>query len=112
MAIEDSNSGAKSAEADGCTVLVVPNQVRDVRVVQDASVLIIGERTNTNGSKAFREAMLGEDWQKCLDIAKGRPATVVHERIGVTLSEELQLHPGQSTDAFVLHHPEANYFNV
>jgi 5-methyltetrahydrofolate--homocysteine methyltransferase len=27
---------------------------------QDASVLIIGERTNANGSKAFREAMLGE----------------------------------------------------
>ena len=62
---------------------------------QDASVLIIGERTNANGSKAFREAMLGEDWQKCLDIAK-----------------ELQLHPEQSTDAFVLHHPEAKYFNV
>jgi 5-methyltetrahydrofolate--homocysteine methyltransferase len=28
---------------------------------QDASVLIIGERTNANGSKAFREATLGED---------------------------------------------------
>ena len=39
-------------------------------------MLIIGERTNANGSTAFREAMLGEDWQKCLDIAKGRPATV------------------------------------
>ncbi|WP_436799934.1 hypothetical protein, partial [Rhodococcus erythropolis] len=24
----------------------------------------------------------------------------------------LQLHPEQSTDAFVLHHPEAKYFNV
>lgn len=34
------------------------------------------------------------------------------ERIGVTLSEELQLHAEQSTDAFVLHHPEAKYFNV
>ncbi len=34
------------------------------------------------------------------------------ERIGVELSEELQLHPEQSTDAFVLHHPEAKYFNV
>ena len=34
------------------------------------------------------------------------------DRIGVTLSEELQLHPEQSTDAFVLHHPEAKYFNV
>ena len=34
------------------------------------------------------------------------------DRIGVTLSEELQLHPEQSTDAFVLHHPEAKYFNT
>jgi 5-methyltetrahydrofolate--homocysteine methyltransferase len=33
-------------------------------------------------------------------------------RIGVELSDELQLHPEQSTDAFVLHHPEAKYFNV
>lgn len=34
------------------------------------------------------------------------------ERVGVTLSEELQLHPEQSTDAFVFHHPEAKYFSV
>jgi len=34
------------------------------------------------------------------------------ERMGVELSEELQLHPEQSTDAFVFHHPEAKYFSV
>ncbi|MGW4510347.1 vitamin B12 dependent-methionine synthase activation domain-containing protein, partial [Streptomyces sp. NPDC004436] len=34
------------------------------------------------------------------------------ERIGVELSEEFQLHPEQSTDAIVLHHPEASYFNA
>ncbi|CAN5345227.1 methionine synthase [soil metagenome] len=34
------------------------------------------------------------------------------ERIGVVLSEELQLHPEQSTDAMVVHHPEAKYFNA
>jgi 5-methyltetrahydrofolate--homocysteine methyltransferase len=34
------------------------------------------------------------------------------ERIGVSLSEELQLHPEQSTDALVVHHPEAKYFNA
>jgi 5-methyltetrahydrofolate--homocysteine methyltransferase len=33
-------------------------------------------------------------------------------RIGVELSEELHLRREQSTDAFVLHHPEAKYFNV
>ena len=34
------------------------------------------------------------------------------ERIGVELSEEFQLHPEQSTDAIVVHHPEAKYFNA
>jgi len=34
------------------------------------------------------------------------------ERIGVALSEEFQLHPEQSTDAIVTHHPEASYFNA
>jgi 5-methyltetrahydrofolate--homocysteine methyltransferase len=33
-------------------------------------------------------------------------------RIGVALSDELQLHPEQSTDAIVVHHPEAKYFNA
>ncbi|MCL2515019.1 MAG: methionine synthase [Microbacteriaceae bacterium] len=46
-----------------------------------------------------------EDRRKVVELL--RP-----ERIGVSLSEELQLHPEQSTDAFVFHHPEAKYFSV
>ena len=34
------------------------------------------------------------------------------DRIGVSLSEEFQLHPEQSTSSIVLHHPEAKYFNA
>lgn len=34
------------------------------------------------------------------------------ERIGISLSEEYQLHPEQSTSAIVAHHPQARYFNV
>ncbi|OUS95850.1 methionine synthase [Rhodococcus sp. NCIMB 12038] len=45
---------------------------------QDASILMIGERTNSNGSKAFREAMLAEDYQKCLDIAKDQTRDGAH----------------------------------
>ncbi|WP_405496000.1 methionine synthase [Nocardia sp. NBC_00511] len=45
---------------------------------QDASIMMIGERTNANGSKAFREAMLAEDWQKCLDIAKDQTRDGAH----------------------------------
>ncbi len=34
------------------------------------------------------------------------------ERIGVTLTEEFQLEPEQSTSAFIVHHPEARYFTL
>jgi len=46
-----------------------------------------------------------EDQNKIIDLV--RP-----ERIGVTMSEEFQLHPEQSTSALVVHHPEAKYFNT
>ncbi len=46
-----------------------------------------------------------EDRRKVVELL--RP-----ERVGVVLSEELQLHPEQSTDAIVFHHPEAKYFSV
>ena len=39
---------------------------------QDASVLMIGERTNANGSKAFREAMLAGEFNKCVEIARAQ----------------------------------------
>ncbi len=37
---------------------------------QDKTYLAIGERTNANGSKAFREALVAEDWQSCVEIAR------------------------------------------
>ncbi|WP_435830530.1 methionine synthase [Micromonospora echinospora] len=43
-----------------------------VPFAQDASVLMVGERTNANGSKAFREAMLAGDWQSCVEVARGQ----------------------------------------
>jgi 5-methyltetrahydrofolate--homocysteine methyltransferase len=49
-----------------------------VPFAQEASVLVIGERTNANGSKAFREAMIAEDYQKCLDIAKDQTRDGAH----------------------------------
>ena len=46
-----------------------------------------------------------EDRRKVVELLKP-------ERMGVVLSEELQLHPEQSTDAIVFHHPEVKYFSV
>jgi 5-methyltetrahydrofolate--homocysteine methyltransferase len=37
---------------------------------QETSFLIIGERTNANGSRAFRDAMLAQDWDGCESIAR------------------------------------------
>jgi 5-methyltetrahydrofolate--homocysteine methyltransferase len=37
---------------------------------QDTTYLSIGERTNANGSRAFRDALLAEDWQSCVEIAR------------------------------------------
>ena len=37
---------------------------------QDKTFLAIGERTNANGSRAFRDALLAEDWEKCVEIAR------------------------------------------
>ena len=40
-----------------------------VTLQQDNSVLYIGERTNANGSRAFRDAMLAGDWDTCTKMA-------------------------------------------
>jgi 5-methyltetrahydrofolate--homocysteine methyltransferase len=37
---------------------------------QELSYLAIGERTNANGSKKFREAMLESDWDTCIQMAR------------------------------------------
>ncbi|MEZ5268610.1 MAG: dihydropteroate synthase [Microthrixaceae bacterium] len=38
----------------------------------------MGERTNTNGSKAFREAMIAGDWDSCVQMAKDQVAQGAH----------------------------------
>ncbi|MBW4077997.1 MAG: dihydropteroate synthase, partial [Acidobacteria bacterium] len=37
---------------------------------QERSVLLVGERTNANGSKKFRDAMLQGDWDTCVAIGR------------------------------------------
>jgi 5-methyltetrahydrofolate--homocysteine methyltransferase len=45
---------------------------------QDTSVLMVGERTNANGSKAFREAMLEQRWEDCVGIAREQTSDGAH----------------------------------
>jgi 5-methyltetrahydrofolate--homocysteine methyltransferase len=37
---------------------------------QEKTYLAIGERTNANGSRAFRDALVAEDWATCVEIAR------------------------------------------
>ena len=37
---------------------------------QDNAFLAIGERTNANGSRAFRDALIAENWETCVEIAR------------------------------------------
>jgi 5-methyltetrahydrofolate--homocysteine methyltransferase len=46
-----------------------------------------------------------EDHKKLFELLKP-------ERIGVTMTEEFMLSPEQSTDAIIVHHPEARYFTI
>ncbi|MFZ4487716.1 MAG: dihydropteroate synthase, partial [Candidatus Nanopelagicales bacterium] len=39
---------------------------------QDTTYLSIGERTNANGSRAFRDAMLEQRWDDCVEIARAQ----------------------------------------
>ena len=45
---------------------------------QDTSFMIIGERTNANGSKKFREAMLEGDLDTCVQMAKDQVKEGAH----------------------------------
>jgi 5-methyltetrahydrofolate--homocysteine methyltransferase len=45
---------------------------------QDLTYLSIGERTNANGSKKFREAMLAGDWDTCVQMAREQEREGAH----------------------------------
>ncbi|WP_331723524.1 methionine synthase [Streptomyces sp. NBC_00122] len=82
-----------------------------------------GELGITGSDPASMDGMFRTEYQGCR-YSLGYPACpdledrakiadlLRPERIGVHLSEEFQLHPEQSTDAIVIHHPEASYFNA
>ncbi|WP_372665224.1 methionine synthase [Amycolatopsis kentuckyensis] len=62
----------------------------------------------------YRGARFSLGYGACPDLEDRAKIVALLEpgRIGVKLSEEFQLHPEQSTDAIVCHHPEAKYFNT
>jgi len=64
--------------------------------------------------QGYRGSRYSFGYPACPDLEQQTQlcALLEPERIGVTLSEEFQLHPEQSTSAIIVHHPEAKYFNA
>ena len=65
-------------------------------------------------SQGYRGGRYSFGYPACprLEDQEGLLRLLKAERIGVSLSDEWQLHPEQSTSAIVLHHPRAKYFSV
>ena len=68
-AVVDAVSGMAAPKRTPVDEPSVSSIYSSVPMVQDKSFLIIGERTNTNGSKAFRDAMIAGEWDNCSKIA-------------------------------------------
>ena len=68
-AVVDAVRGLEAPRRSAIVEPSVSSIYSSVPVKQDNSFLIIGERTNTNGSKAFREAMIAGDWDNCTKMA-------------------------------------------
>jgi 5-methyltetrahydrofolate--homocysteine methyltransferase len=64
--------------------------------------------------QAYRGSRYSFGYPACPDLEDRTKVIELLEpgRIGVTLSETFQLVPEQATDAIVVHHPEAKYFNA
>jgi 5-methyltetrahydrofolate--homocysteine methyltransferase len=62
-----------STKVDSRTITIEPGASSIYQYVpfrQDKTYLAIGERTNANGSRAFRDALIAEDWATCVEIAR------------------------------------------
>ncbi|MCL1599035.1 MAG: dihydropteroate synthase, partial [Actinomycetia bacterium] len=78
-----------AAAIEACLPLAVPDRspVHEPSVAsiysttplkQDTSFLIVGERTNANGSRAFRDAMLASDLDRCVAIGEDQVRESAH----------------------------------
>src|SRR5215472_1030261 len=78
------NAGLPVLTADGAHYPLTPGEpavaslYQHVPFRQDTSFLAIGERTNANGSKAFREALLDGRFDDCVEIARQQTRDGAH----------------------------------
>ena len=73
-----------------------------------------GDLSEVLAHQAYRGSRYSFGYPACPDLEDRAKLVdlLAPERIGVSLSEGFQLVPEQATDAIVVHHPEAKYFNA
>lgn len=69
-AVVDKFKGHQSKERTAVSESGASSLYQFVPFRQDKTYLAIGERTNANGSRAFRDALIAQDWQTCVEIAR------------------------------------------
>jgi 5-methyltetrahydrofolate--homocysteine methyltransferase len=64
--------------------------------------------------KHYRGCRYSFGYPACPNLEDQAPlfGLIEPERVGITLGDQFQLEPEQSTTAIVVHHPQARYFNV
>jgi 5-methyltetrahydrofolate--homocysteine methyltransferase len=91
-------------------------RVRDELVLPDGRPMSTQDPADLDGilSTDFRGCRYSFGYPACPDLEdRGKLVSLLDAgRIGVTLSEEYQLVPEQATDALIVHHPDASYFNA
>ena len=91
-------------------------RVRDELVLPDGRPMSTQDPADLDGllRTDFRGCRYSFGYPACPDLEdRGKLVHLLDAgRIGVTLSEEFQLVPEQATDALIVHHPDASYFNA
>ncbi len=77
-AVVEACRGLEAAPRDPVHVPGAASTYSPVPFAQDTSFLIVGERTNVNGSRAFRDALLAEDVEACLAVAEDQVRESAH----------------------------------
>ena len=70
--------GVKPLRRQPAPVPAVTSLYQAVDLRQEIAPLLIGEKTNANGSKKFRERLLADDYQGCLQIGLEQEANGAH----------------------------------
>ncbi|HEY8503005.1 MAG TPA: vitamin B12 dependent-methionine synthase activation domain-containing protein, partial [Gemmataceae bacterium] len=77
-AVVDRVGGRKPAPRSPKVVPAVSSLFSAVELRQDPRPLLVGERTNTNGSRKFKQLLEKEDWHGLVEMAKEQEREGVH----------------------------------